>query len=135
MRALFPSHLGEPPPALLIADDPPTGVLIALVPALDADGAHVFAPKSVWTTLNARDDAAYKPLNPLPSLIECTVNGDGPAALNRPGAPDLCAHEPGPAGFATVRGSCHVNAVPDGAMSLSPWLCSLLLMSLSSSVA
>ena len=35
---------------------------------------------------------------------------------------------PGPAVFAPVRGSCHANAVSDGAVSLPAWLCSLLLL-------
>ena len=43
--ALFASHLGEPPSAPLIADDPLTGVPLALVPALDTDGNHVLAPE------------------------------------------------------------------------------------------
>ena len=55
--------------------------------------------------------------------------GDGPAVLNRPGTHDICAHKPSPADFAPVGDNCHVNAVPKGAMSLLPWLCSLLLLS------
>ena len=52
----------------------------------------------------------------------------GPPVLSIPGTHDLCAHEPDPVVFAPVHGSCHVNAVPDGAVSVPPWLCSLLLL-------
>ena len=54
--------------------------------------------------------------------------GDGPPALNKPGTHDLCAHEPGPAVFVPLRGSCHVKAAPDKAAALPPWPCSLLLL-------
>ena len=37
--------------------------------------------------------------------------GDGPPELIMPGTHDPCAHEPDPAVFAPVRGSCHVNAL------------------------
>ena len=84
-------------------------------------------PSPAWPLPDAQGTVASKPLNQLVSSLECTVYGDGPPALNQHGTRDPCVHEPGPAFFAPVRGSCHVSAVPDGAAALPPWLCSLLL--------
>ena len=71
VRALFASHLGEPPPsAPPIVDDPLTGVPIAFVPALDANGDHVLAPESALTGLDARGGHAGKSINPLLSLVK-----------------------------------------------------------------
>ena len=70
VRALFASHLVKPPSAPLIAGGPFTGVPIALVPAIDADGDHVMAPESARTSPNARDDSAGKPLNQPASRLE-----------------------------------------------------------------
>ena len=123
VRALFASHLGAPLFAPLIADDPLAGV-----PVADEDGDRVLVSESAWPSLDARPDLAIGPSTSSPafSSARCTVTP--PPALNAPGTHDLCAHEPNLVAFAPLRGSCHVNAVPDGAVSLQPWLCSLLLL-------
>ena len=56
------------------------------------------------------------------------MHGDGSPAINQPGTHDLCAHEPDLTVFAPVRDSCDVSAVLDGAATMPPWLCSLLLL-------
>ena len=79
MRALFASHLGEPPSAPLIVDGFFTGVPIALVPSAVADGDHISAPESAWANLDARDDTAGKPLGQLASPLGYKLYGDDPS--------------------------------------------------------
>ena len=62
VRALFASHLLEPQSAPLTVDDPLTGVPIALVPALDADGDHVLVPESPRPRTDAGPDIVPRPL-------------------------------------------------------------------------
>ena len=57
-RALLASHLDEALFAPPIADEQPTGVPVALVLALDADGARILVPESAWSSLDARSDIA-----------------------------------------------------------------------------
>ena len=122
VRAIFASHSLEQLPAPIIVDGPLTGVLIALVPALDADGDYVLVPESVWPRMGARPEIAHRPHAHLASLPECPVYCSGSPALNVPGNNNLCAHEPDQAIFTPVRGSCHASAVPDSAVSLPEWL-------------
>ena len=72
-RAPFASHLGELPSAPLIVNDPLTGVPIALVPALDADGDYVLVPESAWPRLKAPSGIASRPLGQLISPLVCSV--------------------------------------------------------------
>ena len=54
VRALFAANLLEPQATPLIVDGPLTGVPIALVPALGAEGDHVLVPEAAWTPTDAR---------------------------------------------------------------------------------
>ena len=65
-------------------------------------------------------------LSELASRLDYSVYCSGNHSLNAPGTNYLCAHAPGPVVFTPERGVCHVNTVPDGAVSLPAWLCSYL---------
>ena len=68
VRTLFASQFLEPQSAPLIVGGPLTGVPIALVPALDADGDRVMVTESAYPRTNAAITSPPRPLAELASL-------------------------------------------------------------------
>ena len=112
---LLASHFGDPPSAPIIAGDPFTGVPIAHVPAIDADGDRISAPESAWPSPGVQNgDVASKSLGLLVNPLVCSLHGNCPPAVTQPGTHDLCSHEPDPAVLAPVRGTRALQSRPLG---------------------
>mmetsp|Transcript_15831 Transcript_15831/g.36735 ORF Transcript_15831/g.36735 Transcript_15831/m.36735 type:complete len:287 (+) Transcript_15831:98-958(+) len=117
VRKLVASRLDLPVSSALVIDDPFSGVPVALVPALDADHAHVLVPETAWFA------DGHGPLPVLADVVRCPVFSDarGRDDLPRVFTPALhtCTVCVMPAGLQTQcipDDVCAAIGVPSGAL-------------------